>query len=172
MVWRPLRLGLAGRGMAAAPLRREAGWRSRSAPAGLRLAASAPRDRHPAPPPLHPPDFPDFYPPVRQTENLSAKLKIAILRSAKLNISYEDTSLTFRLRGGSLKVFACRTFLSDPMATKNAGSREEKYIFHREKKIIEKIYFFLVEFLVRNFFLGLFHDFPSVNRHRFTEGKS
>ena len=51
---------------------------------------------------------------------------------------YEDSSLTFRLRGGSLKVFACRTFLSVPMATKNAGSREEKYIFHRKKIIFSR----------------------------------
>ena len=52
-----------------------------------------------------------------------------------------SSGLTFRLRGRSLKVFACRTFLSAPMATKNAGSREEKYIFHRKKNHRKKIIF-------------------------------
>ena len=71
-------------------------------------------------------------------------------------------------QGGSLKVNLRRFMESAPMASKNAGSREEKYIFHL-KKSSKKI--FSSNFCL-DFFLMVFHDFPIVNRHRFTIGKS
>ena len=55
---------------------------------------------------------------------------------------YEDGDLRIRLRGGVVKVNLRRSLESAPMASKIAGSREEKYIFHLKKKSSKKNNFF------------------------------